>query len=188
LRPNPSQEKELRRFKTYIFVIIAFFAVWVGISRILGTADNLIDLLGDFAEAAFAPFNPAYIIFYILPNRPWPTDLSTIWYFTQWGWAFGQLIFVSLIVVIGIWFPRWFCRWLCPAGWLYSVFSRDALVGIGRNPARCTPDTCNVCEVVCPMNIRIRRFPYQHMYSPDCIMCLECKSHCPNKAIEIRFS
>jgi ferredoxin len=62
------------------------------------------------------------------------------------------------------------------------------MIGIGRNPARCTPDTCSVCEAVCPMNIRIRRFPYQHMHSQDCIMCLDCKSHCPNDAIVLRFS
>ncbi len=188
LRPTQATEKELRRFKAYIFVLAVFFSAWVGVSRILGTERNLVELLGIFADDAYAPFNPANIIFVVLPELPWPTDLGTLWYFSTWGWHLAQLLFVTLIVIIGIWFPRWFCRWICPAGWFYSVFSRDSVIGIGRNPARCTPNTCNVCEVVCPMNIRIRRFPYRHMYSPDCIMCLDCKSHCPNKAIEIRFS
>ena len=154
----------------------------------MGTAEILENALGDFKNDAFAPLNPAYILFVILPEQLWPTSFDTLWLFTQWGMPLVQMGFVVVVFLISVWVPRWFCRWLCPAGWFYSVFSRDALVGIGRNPARCTPDTCNVCEVVCPMNIRIRRFPYQHMHSPDCIMCLDCKSHCPNGAIVMRFS
>ncbi|MCK4279297.1 MAG: 4Fe-4S binding protein [Candidatus Thorarchaeota archaeon] len=26
------------------------------------------------------------------------------------------------------------------------------------------------------------------MHSADCIMCLECRSHCPNNAIVLRFA
>jgi len=191
-RPSPSTEIELRKFKFYILVIVTGLAVWLGASRAVGGEAALEGILGIFASDAFAPLNPAYILFKILPDLQdaglWPTSLSTLWYITQWGTALLQLAFVIFVFLISVWVPRWFCRWLCPAGWLYSVFSREALIGIGRNPARCTPDTCNVCEVVCPMNIRIRKYPYQHMHSPDCIMCLECKSHCPNSAIVIRFS
>lgn len=187
-RPAPGTEEELRKVKTYIFVVVAFFAVWVGVSRMMGTSEILENALGSFTNDAFAPLNPAYILFVLLPDQLWPTSFDTLWYFSQWGMPLVQMGFVIIVFLISVWVPRWFCRWLCPAGWFYSIFSRDALVGIGRNPARCTPDTCNVCEVVCPMNIRIRKFPYQHMHSPDCIMCLECKSHCPNNAIVIRFS
>ncbi|MHA2378650.1 MAG: 4Fe-4S binding protein [Candidatus Thorarchaeota archaeon] len=188
VRPSPNTEKELRRIKTYIFVIVIGLAVWVGISRVFGTAGDFERILGVFASAAFDPFNPAFIIFYEATTQLWPYSLETLWFITQWGFFIGQLAFVVLIVAVGIWVPRWFCRWLCPAGWLYGVFSREALIGIGRNPARCTPDTCNVCEVVCPMNIRIRRYPYKALRSPECIMCLECKSHCPSGAIVLRFS
>ncbi|MHA1965049.1 MAG: 4Fe-4S binding protein [Candidatus Thorarchaeota archaeon] len=187
-RPAPGTEEELRKVKTYIFVVVTFFAVWVGVSRLLGTAEILESALGAFVNDAFAPLNPAYILFVLLPDQLWPTSFGTLWYFQEWGWPLLQMIFVIFVFLISFWIPRWFCRWLCPAGWFYSIFSRDALIGIGRNPARCTPDTCNVCEVVCPMNIRIRRFPYKHMHSPDCIMCLDCKSHCPSNAIVLRFS
>jgi polyferredoxin len=187
-RPTPGTENELRRIKAYIFVFVTFIAVWVGISTLFGNEEALLEMLGPFGEAAFAPFNPAYILFVETTKWDWPTSLENLWYFGLWGISFWlQIIFVSLVVIISFWVPRWFCRYICPAGWLYGVFSRDALLGIGRNPARCTPDVCNVCEVVCPMNIRIRRFPYQHVYSPDCILCLECKSHCPENAIELRF-
>ncbi|MHA1939551.1 MAG: 4Fe-4S binding protein, partial [Candidatus Thorarchaeota archaeon] len=188
VRPAPGTEKEFRRIKAYIFVIVGFLAAWVGISTVLGNEDALVNILGPFADGAFDPFNPAYIIFTEFANQNWPTGLETLWYVTQWEWFIVQFAFVALVVIVSFWVPRWFCRWLCPAGWLYGVFSRAALFSIGRNPARCTPDTCNVCEVVCPMNIRIRRFPYQHMHSADCILCLDCRSHCPNKAIVIRFS
>ncbi len=189
IRPAPGTEKELRRVKAYIFLIVVFLMAWVGISKITGSAEDLVNTLGIFADAAFDPFNPAYILFVVLPNQVWPTGIDTLWYLSTWSnvvWL--QVGFVVIVFLISIWFPRWFCRWLCPAGWFYGIFSRDALIGIGRNPARCTPDTCNVCEVVCPMNIQIRKFPFDHMYSADCILCLECKSHCPNKAIELRFS
>ncbi|MFW9960140.1 MAG: 4Fe-4S binding protein, partial [Candidatus Thorarchaeota archaeon] len=189
-RPSPSTEIELRKFKFYILVIVTGLAVWLGASRVLGAEaalESILDTLG-MASDAFAPVNPAYILFKVIPEQPWPNSIGTLWYISYWGFALLQLIFVIFVFFVSIWVPRWFCRWLCPAGWLYSVFSREALIGIGRNPARCTPDTCNVCEIVCPMNIRIRKYPYKHMYSPDCIMCLDCKSHCPNNAIIIRFS
>ncbi len=192
IRPAPGTEKELRRVKGYIGVIVLFFVAWIGISVTLGTADALIEAMGMFANAPFDPFNPAYIVFVKIPemieSEYWPKSIETLWRLGYWTPIFWlQISFVFLVAIVSFWFPRWFCRWICPAGWFYGLFSRDALVGIGRNPARCTPDVCNVCEVVCPMNIRIRRFPYQHVYSPDCIMCLECKSHCPNNAIEIAF-
>ena len=191
-RPTSNTENELRKVKTYIFIIVAFFAIWVGFARITGTAEAIEAALGVFANDAFAPLNPAYILFVVLPEQMslglWPTSFDTLWYFTQWGWPLVQMGFVIFVFLVSFWIPRWFCRWMCPAGWFYGLFSRDAMIGIGRNPARCTPETCNVCEVVCPMNIRIRKFPYQHMHSPDCIMCLDCKSHCPNKAIVLRFS
>ncbi|UCE11266.1 MAG: 4Fe-4S binding protein [Candidatus Thorarchaeota archaeon] len=188
-RPAPGTEKELRRVKLYIFVITMFMSAWVAVSTVLGTDESIRNALGIFADSGFNPLNPAYIIFYEFLQWNWPFSIDTLWYFSTWGTVFWlQIVFVALVLAISYWYPRWFCRWLCPAGWLYGFFSRDALVGIGRNPARCTPDTCSKCEEVCPMNIRIRRFPYQHMYSPDCIMCLDCKSHCPNGAIEIRFS
>ncbi|MCK4568385.1 MAG: 4Fe-4S binding protein [Candidatus Thorarchaeota archaeon] len=189
IRPSPSTEKELRKVKLYIFVVVVGLAVWMGIARATGTAETLEAALGMFANDAFAPLNPAYILFKVLAlDVLWPTSFSTLWYFSTWGFALLQFAFVAIMFIISIWFPRWFCRWLCPAAYLYGIFAKESLIGIGRNPARCTPDTCNVCEVVCPMNIRIRRFPYQHMHSPDCIMCLECKSHCPNDAIVLRFS
>jgi polyferredoxin len=187
-RPAPNTEKEFRRVKAYLFIIVIFFAAWVGISIILGTAETLVNALGPFAEAAFAPWNPAYILFYETTNQIWPSGFDNLWVVMSWSPVFWlQIAFIGLIVIVGFWYPRWFCRWLCPAGWLYGFFSRDALISIGRNPARCTPDTCNVCEVVCPMNIQIRKFPYKKMHSPDCIMCLDCRSHCPNKAIVIRL-
>lgn len=188
-RPAPNTEIEFRRIKAYVFVVVMFLAVWVAVSHLTGQYTAIRAALGIFANAAFDPFNPAYIIFVIAPGLDWPTGLNNLWLLTTFGvivWL--QLIFVVVVIVVSFWIPRWFCRWLCPAGWFYGVFSRNALIGIGRNPARCTPDVCNVCEVACPMNIRIRRYPYQHMHSPDCIMCLECKSHCPNKAIVVRFS
>ena len=188
IRPTPGTEGELRRVKAYIFVIVTFLTAWVGISTLFGNEEALVELLGPFANAAFAPFNPAYILFVETSQWNWPTSLDNLWLLGTWSTAFWlQIFFVALLVIISFWVPRWFCRWICPAGWLYGVFSRDALLGIGRNPARCTPDVCNVCEVVCPMNIRIRRFPYQHVYTQDCILCLECKSHCPNGAINIKF-
>ena len=188
VRPAPNTETDLRKMKVYIFFIVAFLAVWVGFAAFTGTQDAITTALGIFANDAFAPLNPAYILFVALTQVDWPTSIGTLWYISLWGFVLLQVAFVVFIFLVSIWVPRWFCRWICPAGWLYGVFSREALIGIGRNPARCTPDTCNVCEVACPMNIRIRKYPYQHMHSPDCIMCLDCRSKCPNDAIVIRFS
>jgi polyferredoxin len=187
IRPSQKTEDELRKMKGYIFILVLFLIVWVGFAVSQGSAANLMAVLGPFANAPFDQFNPAYILFVILPQQNWPTGVGNLWLLTTWGIVWLQVGFVVLILVVSYWFPRWFCRWLCPAGWLYGIFGKESLVGIGRNPARCTPDVCNTCEVVCPMNIRIRRFPYQRVHSSECIMCLECRSHCPNNAIEIKF-
>ncbi len=187
IRPSPGFEKELRRIKAYLGLLVLFFAAWVGISTAMGTEEVLVNALGPFADAAFAPWNPAYILFVETTKQFWPTSLDNLWILLQWPVVFWlQIVFIAVIVILGIWFPRWFCRWLCPAGWLYGLISKEAVIRIGRNPARCTPETCNVCEIVCPMNIQIRSFPYEQIRSADCIMCLECKSHCPNDAIQIR--
>ncbi len=188
VRPSPNTEIDFRKIKMYIFLIVTGLAIWVGYARFTGTEEALVTALGEFANDAFSPLNPAYILFVVLTRVDWPYSIGTLWYVTLWGLALLQIAFVIFIFVVSYWVPRWFCRWICPAGWLYSVFAKEALIGIGRNPARCTPDTCNACEVACPMNIRIRRYPYQHMHSPDCIMCLDCLSKCPNDAIVLRFS
>ncbi|MCK4485050.1 MAG: 4Fe-4S binding protein, partial [Candidatus Thorarchaeota archaeon] len=39
IRPSPGTESELRKLKVYIFFFVMFLALWLGISRALGTAD-----------------------------------------------------------------------------------------------------------------------------------------------------
>jgi len=99
-------------------------AVWIGLSRVTGTAEALEATLGVFANDAFAPLNPAYILFVVIPNQLWPTSLSTLWYFSTWGFALIQVAFVTIVFLISVWVPRWFCRWLCPAAFLYGLFSK----------------------------------------------------------------
>ncbi|MEM2142156.1 MAG: 4Fe-4S binding protein [Candidatus Thorarchaeota archaeon] len=188
IRVSPETEEGMRRVKAYVFVGVMFVTLWISSSYLTGQVNTLRNALGVFFDSPFNPLNPAHILFVVIPSQNWPTDLSKLWYLMTFGTlVWMQIAFVVFVVIVSIWVPRWYCRWLCPAGWFYGLFSKNAIVGIGRNPARCTPDTCSICEAVCPMNIRIRRYPYQHMYSPDCILCLECKSHCPNKAISVRF-
>lgn len=90
IRPAPSTETEMRRVKAYIFIIVMFLAVWVGLSTLTGTSEAIVAALGPFAAAAFDPFSPAYILFVALPSIVsrglWPTGLGNLWYVLQWGW------------------------------------------------------------------------------------------------------
>jgi polyferredoxin len=78
-----------------------------------------------------------------------------------------------------------FCRYLCPYGALLGLVAMLSPVRVTRNSERCV--SCGVCNQVCPTYIDVMR--KQSVYSPECIGCWRCVSHCRfNQALSMRVA
>ena len=78
-----------------------------------------------------------------------------------------------------------FCRYLCPYGALLGLVAMLSPVRVTRNLEHCV--SCGVCSQVCPTYIDVMR--RQSVYSPECIGCWRCVSHCRfNQALSMRVA
>ena len=78
-----------------------------------------------------------------------------------------------------------FCRYLCPYGALLGLIAMLSPVRVTRNSERCV--SCGVCSQVCPTYIDVMR--RQSVFSPECIGCWRCVSHCRfNQALSMRVA
>ncbi len=91
-------------------------------------------------------------------------------------WKFALM---CSIIVGAVFVYRIFCRFICPLGALYGLFNRFSILGIKLDKPKCTD--CGLCVAKCKMDI-------SEVGDRECIMCGECISVCPTKAISWRGS
>ncbi len=78
-----------------------------------------------------------------------------------------------------------FCRYLCPYGALLGLVAMLSPVRVTRNIERCV--SCGVCSQVCPTYIDVMH--RKSVFSPECIGCWRCVSHCRfNQALSMRIA
>jgi len=98
------------------------------------------------------------------------------------GWLYftklGILLFILGLSVIS---KRPFCRIFCPLGAILSLFNKVSLLQINLRENRCTPEKCDMCRIVCPMDINI----YENVTDYDCIRCGKCVHVCPENALYV---
>ncbi len=98
------------------------------------------------------------------------------------GWLYftklGILLFILGLSVIS---KRPFCRIFCPLGAILSLFNKVSLLQINLRENRCTPEKCDMCRIVCPMDIKI----YENVTDYDCIRCGKCVHVCPENALYV---
>ena len=87
------------------------------------------------------------------------------------------ILLASLVV------ERFFCKYLCPAGALYGLFSKVAVLKIHR-AVDCYQ--CGKCSAACPQNIDIMQT--EIVADPECIACGRCIDSCPKPGEFLRFS
>lgn len=134
-----------------------------------------------YVVAAFFIFQ----IFFVMPNAGVEgflnsnsnrfADIKMLWFFTHITPVALGVIFV--LAVLTLFFRRFWCRYLCPYGALLGVIGLFSPARVHRNPDRCVG--CKTCDRYCPGLIAVSR--KTTVCSPECLACLRCVSHCPEK-------
>jgi len=158
------------------------------------------EAFGTFSEGPFNSLSPASTAFVLIPQLPqrWLkisenfdfSKLSTLQgtqeflgtFFTP---LFGLRLMILFAVIVGsVYVSRFWCRYLCPQGAFLALFSRFSLIGIRREPAKCT--RCRKCIQTCPMSVDLLDARWEKISEPECITCLDCINSCEFKALRIR--
>jgi ferredoxin len=95
------------------------------------------------------------------------------------------LAFLSaLVFVVIIWLERFesrnWCRNLCPLGTLLGLLAR--LSPFSRVPTSLCSD-CRFCAKICHAS-----FDREIFRKEDCILCMECRLHCPKQRVSFHLS
>ncbi|MFX0100952.1 MAG: 4Fe-4S binding protein [Candidatus Hodarchaeota archaeon] len=103
--------------------------------------------------------------------------------------TFIQLILYLIFIFVGAYYPRFYCRYLCPYAALVKPISKNSIIVLARNPAKCVGRRkCGECEKKCPMQIRILDNPYNRITgNGECILCGKCKEVCRYDAMGLSF-
>ena len=189
------------KFAVLLVVIVISFGLFVlsGINEEAGISYK--DALGTFSDAPFNSISPASTAFVLIPQLPqrWlkiseDFDFSKLSSLegTQEFLAtfFTSLFTVRLGILLIVFFgsahiARFWCRYLCPQGAFLAVLSRFSLVGIRREPAKCT--RCRDCIQDCPMAVDLLDAWWEKISEPECIMCLECIDSCEFDALKLKI-
>ena len=189
------------KFAVLLVVIVISFGLFVlsGINEEAGIGYK--DALGTFSDAPFNSISPASTAFVLIPQLPqrWlkiseDFDFSKLSSLegTQEFLAtfFTSLFTVRLGILLIVFFgsahiARFWCRYLCPQGAFLAVLSRFSLVGIRREPAKCT--RCRDCIQDCPMAVNLLDAWWEKISEPECIMCLECIDSCEFDALKLKI-
>ncbi|MFW9924815.1 MAG: 4Fe-4S binding protein, partial [Candidatus Thorarchaeota archaeon] len=107
----------------------------------------------------------------------------------DWKFMFYFRIVILLVVIgLSVFIPRFYCRYVCPIGYATGFTAKYSLIGIARNPARCT--RCGKCEDMCEktaMQVPILDYSFERVRDANCTNCGNCLDACPHGAIHFKF-
>jgi polyferredoxin len=183
--------KGLRDIRAVIFWCIIVVAGFVGFKELVG--ESVADSFGIFAKQPWTPFNPAATLFvfffYMVFWGQYPGG-SEGFAIGDWSFMFYfRIILLIAIVALSIFIPRFYCRYICPIGYAMGYTAKNSLIGIARNPARCT--RCGKCEEMCEkvaMQVPILDYSYERVRDTNCTNCGACLDACPYGAIYFKFT
>ncbi|MCF2144389.1 MAG: 4Fe-4S binding protein [Candidatus Heimdallarchaeota archaeon] len=190
LKISKPLNKGLRDIRAVIFWGVILVGSFVGYKELIN--QSVAENFGVFAQQPWTPFNPAatlfVMFFYMIFWKQYPGGSED---FAAGDWSFMFYFrIVILLVVIGfsIFIPRFYCRYVCPIGYAMGFTAKYSLIGIARNPARCT--RCGECEAMCErtaMQVPILDYSYQRVRDANCTNCGNCLDACPHGAIYFKF-
>lgn len=111
--------------------------------------------------------------------------------FITWqpGW---ELIVFPVMLILEIFLLKRWCSAICPLGFFFGVMAKarskiGILPKVKVNKRTCLHgEGCEVCTTTCPEDICAATSDVRDL--EDCTLCLDCKEHCPAKAISIGAS
>lgn len=94
---------------------------------------------------------------------------------------------VGIVLALVLKDNRAFCKYVCPVSVPLKLSSRFALLKVRGAPEQCCGH--QVCEKVCPMDIRITDYIQrgQRVLSTECILCQACINVCPEHTLTLSF-
>ena len=153
----------------------------------------------DFASGLFIAITPDGTLFGTLP-----LILAHSWRFLgtaqvsdfsaanlgSWLGGISMLTWINILILIGFIYaawriPRFWCRYICPVGGIMAVFQKNSLLGMHRDPIKCS--NCKECETACPMQIPILDLDWKKFNDSECILCMACIDACPAGALSPKF-
>ncbi|NHJ84627.1 MAG: 4Fe-4S binding protein [Asgard group archaeon] len=191
LKISKPLNKGLRDIRAVIFWAIILVVSFLGYKILI---DDLayVEGFAPFDKQPWTPFNPAatlfVMFFYMIFWKQHPGGDED---FVAGNWKFMfyfRIIILLAVIVMSIFIPRFYCRYVCPIGYAMGYTAKISLVGIARNPARCT--RCGSCEDMCEksaMQVPILDYSYERVRDSNCTNCGSCLDACPHGAIYFKF-
>jgi len=201
LRPRSHEALLKVKYAALLVVMLVSFGLFA-LSRVdEETGGGYREAFGTFAEGPFNSVSPASTAFVLIPQIPqrWLKisenfDFSKLYtldgmqeflarFFTP---LFGVRLAILLAVLVGsTYIARFWCRYLCPQGAFLALIARFSLVGLRREPVKCT--RCRKCIQSCPMAVNLLDAWWEKISEPECIICLECIDSCEFGALRLKL-
>ncbi len=196
---SPRTHGSGKKFKYLLLLGTLIISGSLGLALYLGVGSDYKTALGVIASGPFIAISPDGTLFGVVPNLVLlarenfaaflarPPTIQEVWASLS---HVPPLLALRILVLIGFFgaawkVPRFWCRYACPTGALMAVFQKYSLVGMKRDPVKCTK--CPHCEVRCPMQINILDLPWEKFNDPECILCMECVDACPHGSLSPKF-
>ncbi len=189
----------------YVLVLLAFLitgslaASLYYYGTAIGAGVDYRNSLGDFSGGVFAAISPDKTLFGTIPRlfaQSW-TFLSTAQLsdltFDLFSKSFTSvpiLTWINILILVGFIYaawriPRFWCRYICPVGAIMAVTQKNSLLGMHRDPVKCSD--CKECEQACPMQVPILDLDFKKFNDSVCILCMACIDACPSGALSPKF-
>jgi polyferredoxin len=195
---SPRTHQGSKKLKYVLFLGTMLISGSLALALASGEGSNYKAALGVLASGPFIAISPDGTLFGSVPTLiamarqgfssfiTKPPTIQEVWTDLL---TTPPLLALRILILLGFFgaawkVPRFWCRYICPTGAMMAVFQKYSIVGLKRDPVKCTK--CPHCEIKCPMQISILDLPWEKFNDPECIMCMECIDACPHGSLSLK--